>query len=401
MGWKIKINKGILILIISVLCLFLAPWNGLCICSLLDDLVPLFFLSVWFFWLINYGKKNSFLIEFFLLLIICLIGVLSNYIAEINTSIKDIISDMYSFLKMFFVYLGAWAYFSKSEKYVKRIIETLCFLSKIYILIGFIFGILNITGIYVMSEQVRFGLNTFSFIYGNASQYGILIGVAMAFIIFNKEKYSLVYEIMGSLIMAFTLKGMSLIILAVYWGLIISRAKKIKLRYMFFLGALLAFVLRYQINTYLLDSYAPRSILLRYGAITANRYFPFGAGFGSYGSAVAAKHYSPLYVQYGFTSRRSLIYIEGEPTALMDTYFGMVLGQFGWIATVLLIIVFASIGMKLLKIKTTDYKSKNICIAFFACICGMAVMAGSLKGAVGQLMLLTISLFIAKNETIK
>ena len=51
-----------------------------------------------------------------------------------------------------------------------------------------------------------------------------------------------------------------------------------------------------QINTYLRDEESPRMVLLRYGFKTANKYLPFGSGFATYGSDMAARYYSEIAV---------------------------------------------------------------------------------------------------------
>ena len=194
------------------------------------------------------------------------------------------------------------------------------------------------------------------------------------------------------------MKGMALIIAAVYVAMLLVVNKRIKLWQMILVGAVLAFVLRYQIYTYLLDETAPRAILIRYGAVTANTYFPFGGGFATWASDAAGKFYSPLYSRYGLNMRNAFIYDYAGGTALDDAYLGMAIGQFGWVGTVILGVVFWMIGEKLFKTRTSFDRAKYISIALFACFCGMAVMAGSIKGVPGQLMLLAIQIFCLMNS---
>lgn len=64
----------------------------------------------------------------------------------------------------------------------------------------------------------------------------------------------------------------------------------------------------------------------------ANDYFPLGTGFATFGSAIAADHYSPLYTMLGYE------YLHGgssaAPKFLSDTFWPTVLAQNGWIGAV-------------------------------------------------------------------
>lgn len=72
-----------------------------------------------------------------------------------------------------------------------------------------------------------------------------------------------------------------------------------------------------------------RSRLTEGGAALAAQYFPFGAGFGLYGSSTAAANYSPLYYELGFSDRFGL----GPDSAqfLNDTQWPAIYGEAGWI----------------------------------------------------------------------
>ena len=61
----------------------------------------------------------------------------------------------------------------------------------------------------------------------------------------------------------------------------------------------------------------------------ARQYFPFGSGFGTFGSRMAQIHYSPLYYKY------EMMLIPGlspqHPNFACDTFFPMLLGESGWL----------------------------------------------------------------------
>lgn len=393
-----KLNIRALVILILIVLLYTALIPEVPFRNYFDDIVPLIFVVMWIrtYPLYKIRKNHHETKVFMLLLLVCVIGVVSNFFAQITTSSLHILLDMYSFLKMFFVYLGVYAFLNNRENGRKKLIKYASGMAKIFILISFICGMLNLFGIVKMSEQVRFGYNTFCFIYTNASQYAMYVAVALAFIILEKPHKLRLYEILGLSVLIMTMKGMALIIVAVYLGLNFFHMRKIRAWHIAVIGCMLLVVLRFQVSAYLLDETAPRAILIRYGIQTANNYFPLGAGFGTYGSDIAGRHYSKLYTMYGFPARASLRY--GEQTALNDAYFAMLLGQFGWGGTIITYSVFGLIGKRILRSNKDNYKGFYICMALFACICGMSVMAGSLKGPAGQLMLLVIQLFCMNNE---
>ena len=61
----------------------------------------------------------------------------------------------------------------------------------------------------------------------------------------------------------------------------------------------------------------------------AKDYFPFGAGFGRYGSWMSRVHYSPLYDKYDLSEIHGLS--REKPNFINDTFWPMVLGETGFI----------------------------------------------------------------------
>lgn len=67
----------------------------------------------------------------------------------------------------------------------------------------------------------------------------------------------------------------------------------------------------------------------------AKDYFPFGAGLASFASYYSGVSYSPLYVNYGIDRIFGLS--QDNPAFISDTFFPMILGQFGFFGIFLLI----------------------------------------------------------------
>lgn len=73
---------------------------------------------------------------------------------------------------------------------------------------------------------------------------------------------------------------------------------------------------------------SPRALLYLGGVEVANTYFPWGAGFGRFGSYLAADEYSPEYVRLGYPLIQ--VMVPGSPY-LSDTQWPAIVGEAGWL----------------------------------------------------------------------
>lgn len=87
------------------------------------------------------------------------------------------------------------------------------------------------------------------------------------------------------------------------------------------------------VQLYYGGGYSARSLLTAGGLALAARDFPLGAGLGRYGSATAADHYSPEYVNLGFEYIWGLGRADGWGAFLLDTQWPALLGETGWLGT--------------------------------------------------------------------
>ena len=85
----------------------------------------------------------------------------------------------------------------------------------------------------------------------------------------------------------------------------------------------------------------------------AKDYFPFGAGFGRYGSWISAKYYSPLYDEYDLSRVYGMS--EEKTSFVCDTFWPMVLGETGFIGFAL----YAGILLSFVKTLYRQVKNEN------------------------------------------
>jgi hypothetical protein len=94
---------------------------------------------------------------------------------------------------------------------------------------------------------------------------------------------------------------------------------------------------------------SPRKLMFLDSFKLANKYFPLGAGFGTFGSHISAVNYSPLYYMlgYGFLNGMS----QGTAAYLNDGFWPIIIGQFGYIALAFFLIVIVSFFVIIFKVQ--------------------------------------------------
>lgn len=284
------------------------------------------------------GKELVFII---LVLVLSVIGFAGNLFSKVTDAVFPILVDFIALGKILFPFL-AYLQIAKQDKdfLMFTYLAPFC---KLLILTGTIFGVLSIFVDIGMSGEERYGLRSYYFIFGpnGGSRYGFIVFCCLLILAFTKmpiKKYR-IYEVLAIFNIILITKGASLVLAIVYVVLMLmwrySKTYKFSMSNIIAISVAGIALSTYQINTYIKDPDSPRMMLIRYGAITANQFFPLGAGFATYGSDQAAKSYSQLYYQYGFNMRFGLS--PSNPSFLNDGYLGMLLGELGWIGTVIFI----------------------------------------------------------------
>ncbi|MBQ1516396.1 MAG: hypothetical protein IIZ51_11155 [Lachnospiraceae bacterium] len=144
-------------------------------------------------------------------------------------------------------------------------------------------------------------------------------------------------------------------------------------------------------------AYAIRVMMHQDAATLARNFFPLGSGFGTFGSAVAADNYSPLYYAFDYDKIWGM-----QPTRsdyLCDTFWPIVIGQNGWIGAAcfgiavacFLLIAFRAVGRNryiawamlsviiyelISSIAETSFFNPASCVMFFAFALGVNLMLG-------------------------
>lgn len=288
-----------------------------------------------------------------------LIGLLGNIIFGYRTEVMLIILDMIASIKGMAYYFGFRALRIAPIK-AKRIINGVYYLCLIYIIIAFSFSILNLLFDFGMRDERGYSIPGFKFLYtgsANASvPYFVVIGCAALKISLQKglRRIDYVYLLFGLVSWSLTLTsraiGFSVLYIVLFFFVVYLSGKK-RFRFRVWqcasLGILLFFIGRAKFIDYFLNDETARYNLIYYGLVILKDCFPIGAGFGTFGSSVSAKYYSPLYVKLGLQNIYGLS--RDYAAFVTDGLWGELFGQFGFLGTGCFIIVICMIFISLYK----------------------------------------------------
>jgi len=108
-----------------------------------------------------------------------------------------------------------------------------------------------------------------------------------------------------------------------------EKKQEIKWYYVVLIIVFGCFIGKNEIQDYLMNPNEPRNIMPYFAFITANNCFPIGSGFATFGGNTAIFHYSNLYKKYGFESLDGMS--SEQSNYLMDTYYPLIIAQFGYL----------------------------------------------------------------------
>lgn len=294
-----------------------------------------------------------------------LFGLLGNLIFGYRTEAFLILLDVIASVKGIAYYFGFKA-LRINSKQARRIINGAYYLFYIYITIAFVLSILSLMFDIGMREERGYAIPAFKFLYvgsGNASlPYYVIMGCAAMKISLQKglKRIDYLYVLFGLTSWALTLTSRAigfavLYIVLAFFVIYISGKRRFRIRLWqcVCLGVIMCLIGWSQFSKYFFNDKTARYNLIYYGFVTLKECFPIGAGFGAYGSAVAAEHYSPLYVQYGFNQIFGLS--KDNPMFSSDGLLGGLFGQFGVLGTICFVAIFVIIFTSLYKSSKTNY----------------------------------------------
>lgn len=303
------------------------------------------------------------------LAIIIFIGLLSNFIYQYQ-SIKYVLGDLYLCLKFFLVYFLSSMLWNNDfyEKYSKKIYFHVRFIIYMMTLMTILNYGFNIFG----STSYRFGIRVNTLFYSLPTGFAAICVFLMALLIRSSKKIISIELGLCLLMLSSTLRfkaigaAVIIIIMTLY---VYKFNKKISIAKLGVVG-LIAFIVAFrQISFYYIQNdKTARSKLTTMSFQIAKDYFPLGTGFATYGSYMSAVSYSPVYYKYKLNYVYGLGSDISEFTFIFDTFWPIIIGQFGFIGFILyiycLILIFKKIQQEFSAEDKYFYISKLICFIY-------------------------------------
>ena len=300
----------------------------------------------------------------FLLFLIFLLGIISNIKYDFQ-SLEYVLTDVILIFKFFLVYfLGKQTIkYEFLNKYKKK----LMFHIKLIIMLLMILTILNYT-VGLFEADYRFGILVNKLFYGHPTNLAAICIFLISILMLFEEKSKILFLVLiAILISTLRFKAIGAALMVSFLVFFIKKFnKKISFSKLLILGIIVTVVSWNAIMGYYIENdNTARNMLTKTSIKIASDYFPLGTGFGTFGSNPSREHYSVVYYMYKLNNVWGLS--PKMPNFISDTFWPMLIGQLGIIATVFysmcILIIFKRIQRDYNKSKPA-YLSKIIAIMY-------------------------------------
>lgn len=291
------------------------------------------------------------------LTVIIFTGLTSNYLFKYQP-LKAVAADMIIFTKPIFVYLlSRFLLCDIDFNTLKKPIALFCKISSI-VLFGAV--LLNIfTGIFPVYSDQRFFLYSQELFFGHPTFLGSTCIVLICLLIGVKDhtdKSNIIYVILTMLVAAVTFRFKIMVFLLFCPVLIYYSLKKRQMSKLVFVMVIVAsFMFSYQQIKYyyVSNSSFARSALTVTSIKIAKDYFPVGTGFATYASYQSGVYYSPVYHKYGIDRVYGIT--KSYPKFISDTFWPMIIGQFGYLGLMCFIFYISILYSLISKLRQLNY----------------------------------------------
>lgn len=237
------------------------------------------------------------------LLMFTVIGLTGNLIYRYQP-LKCVIIDLFTNLKFFFaIGAGYYLFISLDWEEIKTTAQrngrmiTLC-----------LFALFLADRIFhIWPSEVRYGIPSAVLIYAHPTYLAGAMSFLLMLLTVFYDKKNKPYLAMAVGIMAFTFRAKAVVSAVMYilmYVFFLLLNWRLKLWHVVVAGAGSIAIAWEKIRYYFVDlaGTSARSILLQKSFLVMRDHFPIGSGFGTYGSAEAAEHYSSVYIKYGLNN---------------------------------------------------------------------------------------------------
>ena len=377
--------NSIFIIIGIALMLFACLFSAI-LPSGLDYVDEFFCVAVIILFLISMARGKRVFKFYFWFLLLIPIGFLGNLMYDVQSDFNLAVQDAFLFIKPYVLLM--YILTSVNEFQAWKIYKFLMRVSKIIIITLSAFSVLTILwnmgiarGLFGMFAGMVDYKGMFVFYAGFGGTVAELIILALAVVASDSKNNRLLYFILSLIVILRVDSGLGNLSIVAYMAVyfFLEKQKRFRWYYLLIIVPLCLWVGRGEIMGYLLNSDAPRYKLFYFSFITAWQYFPIGAGFAAYGSTTAMTHYSSLYYRYKFNLSWGMK--ENETFFLMDSYYPQIVGQLGFLGTVIYIIFMVKLFFKIIwSILNIAIKSAAVYLLGVWFVAGLGFGTSSLWG---------------------
>lgn len=284
-------------------------------------------------------------------------GLISGFVYDFQSKVY-VLTDAYTCSKFFIYYLCARLLTQEKldEKYFFSI-------NKICKIIAVIFFVLTLHDAFLSPwfpvADFRYFTNSVMLFFEHP-EYLARASMTVIFILaynYRYYKHNIYYIIMLTIVMILTFRTKAIISTFIIYILYIYFVKfKFKSLLPVGVGAVGgAAYLGYDslYKYYLENDSTARKVLTDDSILIAKKFFPIGSGFGSFGSSMAAQHYSKLYMKLGYYRMKGSGLEEGG-NFLSDTFWPIVLAQSGWLGLISFCLAIISMLIYIIQSRKND-----------------------------------------------
>lgn len=283
----------------------------------------------------------SMMAAFFSLVIFVCLGLLENYFWNVQTYNIPILIDLFTCIKYPLILLCSLYLFrmASSDLFRYIVIE-----AKILAVLLFILALVSQVISTGMVRDVRFGIKSFRFLCSHPTAL-VAMGVALTLVFLRDSDHNRSWIILSLIVIASSMRSKGLVFCILTLILLFVMRKGRKLNAIHVILCIIASIVigwDQYVSQFQAEGYA-RTELTRASFEIASDYFPFGPGFGTFGSSVTGQgaYYSQLYYDYGISEVWGLA--EGNTFFLSDTFWPTVIGQFGYLGLVVYLVLIGSL----------------------------------------------------------
>ena len=270
------------------------------------------------------------------LVLMCLIGLLGNIVFGVQPSYAAVLIDIVSCTKFFIAFWSLTVISAFHDlHHAYRICATL---SRAFVAILFVLMLINQFFDIGMSLDSRYGIKCFLFLSGHASNFAASVVCALTFLLGDiKKKKWYIFFALVVICASMRFKAIGFAAIVALELIVFRNSQKLTLGFVCAAIGTALYLALGQIDVYYMNDGTARSVLFRNAFVVADTFFPLGSGFASYGSFVTLANYVDLYESLGF----GLVYglTQTDPSYLADSFWPIVIGQFGFFGTLLFILL--------------------------------------------------------------